>query len=124
MPKDAALSDEPCPTNRTSFAPRLRASAATRAYSRSCRSSPRSACGCPRISARNCEPGSGGGTCRSGCNELIASDEDALDLETFGEDDDVGGEPGVEPARLRLADDARRDRRRRVHRLGEQHAER
>src|SRR4051812_49248605 len=108
MPKDAALSDEPCPTKRTRFAPRPRATAATRAYSRSCSSRPRSACGCPRISDRNCEPGSGGAVRRSGCDELIASDEHALDLEIVGEDDDVGRQPRAESTGLRLADHTRR----------------
>src|SRR2546423_13097209 len=100
MPYEAALSDEPWPTSRTIVAPRSRAVAATRANSRSCSRSPRSACGCSRISPRNWEPGSGGrpGSVSAG-DELIASDEHALDVEVVRQDDDVGGLPRLAPAR-------------------------
>src|SRR5205823_15024778 len=100
MPYEAALSDEPWPTSRTIVASRSRAAAATRANSRSCSSSPRSACGCSRISPRNWAPGWGGrpGSASAG-DELIASDEHALDIEVVGQHDDVRGQPGREPPR-------------------------
>src|SRR5438445_8934383 len=104
MPYEAALSDEPWPTSRTIVASRSRAAAATRANSRSCSSSPRSACGCSRISARNCAPGSRRSGPASAGDELIASDQDPLDVEVVVQDDHVRGHVDLEPARGTLAE--------------------
>src|ERR687887_880328 len=98
-PYAAALSDEPWPTMRTVVAPRSRAAAAIRAYSLSCSSSERSACGCSRISARRWAPGSAAraSAAGSGDDTRLPADEDALDLEVVVEHHHVGRQPGLEP---------------------------
>src|SRR5687767_9919846 len=103
---------------RTSVAPRSRIVAATRSNWESCARRERTASGCSRISARNRSPATG-----SGDDEGSAANEDLLDLEVVVEDDDVGGQPGVEASHGLLADDPGGNGRGRVDRLREQRSD-
>src|SRR6187431_2162695 len=85
-PNDAALSEEPWPTNRTRRRSRSRTTDATPAISASCSSRRRSAAGCSRISARNRVPIS---LPFSACDKRLSPDEGADDLEGVVEGDEV-----------------------------------
>src|SRR5207244_657987 len=124
-PYDAALSEEPWPTIRTRFVPRSRAVAATRANSSPCSSSPSSARGCSRISARNWLPSSptGSRSRASSDDTRLASHEHALDLEAVAQDDKIGGEVDVEPPNRRETEHGGRDRRRGSDSVGEPDSE-
>src|SRR2546423_9080133 len=101
MPYEAALSDDPCPTIRTSDDERSRAAPATRATSGSYWRRRSSARGCSRISARKREPASGCGSgTGSGDDTGLTAEEDALDLEVVVEHDHVRPAADVEPARV------------------------
>src|SRR5918994_1447022 len=122
-PYDAALSDEPCATSRTSVRFVRLASEATSANSDSCESRRRSAAGCSRISSSSAAPG-GSSARGSGSDKVFAPNEHAVDLEVVVEHDDVGAHAALDPSDLELADDPGRDRRRRGERVRERHAER
>src|ERR1044072_5959254 len=94
-PNDAALSEEPWPTNRTRRRSRSRTTDATPAISASCSSRRRSAAGCSRISATNRVPISLPFSAR---DKRLSPDEGADDLEAVVEDDDVRRATGHEPA--------------------------
>src|SRR3954468_22896626 len=101
---------------RIVVAPCSRACAAASAYTGSCSSSARSACGCERISARKSAPRGSGNAAASGADTRFAADADAVDLEVVVEHDEVGGQPDVEPADGGEAEHARRDGGRRLER--------
>src|SRR5918994_5599280 len=105
-PYDAALSDEPCATSRTSVRFVRLASAATSANSVSCARRRRSAAGCSRISSSSAAPGVSGGT-SSGSDKRFAPDEHTVHLEVVVEHDDVGAHAALDPPHLELADDSR-----------------
>ena len=99
MPYDAALSDEPCPTMRTSRKLALANDAPrSRAISSSCSSRRRSAAGCSRISARKRRAGR---HCRLSLRHVSRLRRRADDLEVVVEDDEVRRPAHVDPAELR-----------------------
>src|SRR3954468_13697755 len=103
---------------RTTVAPLLRASVATRAKAASCSRSARSASGCERISARKSAPGASRTGAGSGNDTGLAADADALDLEVVIEDHEIGRKVDVEAAEGEHAEDAGRDLGRSRDRLG------
>src|SRR6188508_3444080 len=121
MPKEAALSDEPWPTMRTSRASRVRTISAMRPISASCSSRRRSAAGCSRISARKRVPGSAP---FSAGDKALTANEGANDLEGVVEDDDVGGAARRQAYDRRVAQEARGHAGRRLERTLERHVDR
>src|SRR3954465_13019813 len=108
---------------RIVVAPCSRACAAASAYTGSCSSSARSACGWERISARKCAPSGSGNAAASGNDTRFAADADAVDLEVVVEHDQVGREPDVEAADRGEAQHASWDGRGRLECVGEGNAE-
>src|SRR5918994_4108607 len=100
-PYDAALSDEPCATSRTSVRFVRLASAATSANSVSCASRRRSAAGCSRISSSSAAPGGSSAT-GSGSDKRLAPDEHAVDLEVVVEDDQVRARAALDATHVAL----------------------
>src|SRR5438093_1817224 len=105
---------------RTVVVLRSRITAATRANCSDCSSSRSRAVGCSWISARKRSPASlGAGACAACASEgdtVRALDEDALELEVFGQNEDVRRQADGEPADAREAKDARGHLRRGVDR--------
>src|SRR3954470_3963151 len=104
---------------RIVVAPCSRACAAASAYTGSCSSSARSACGCERISARKSAPSGSGKAAASGNDTCFAADADAVDLEVVVEHDEIGRKPDVEAADRGEAEDTCRDGGGRLEGVGE-----